>query len=109
MMVTTRSHTTAVGHDELNPALSVSRMNGDIVIQTRQADAVRLGAQPLTDREGAVLALVAEGLSNKLIGAQLGISARTVQGHLTSIMTKLRATDRTHSVVTAVRLGWLAI
>ena len=108
-MANTRSHTATVGHGESNPALSVSPTNGDIVIRTRQADAVLLGAQPLTDREGNVLALVAEGLSNKLIGAQLGISTRTVQGHLTSIMTKLRATDRTHSVVTAVRLGWLAI
>ena len=108
-MVTTRSHTAAVGHDESNPALSVSRTNGNIVIQTRQADAVHAGAEPLTDREGEVLALVAEGFTNKLIGAQLGIAAGTVKGHLTSIMTKLRATDRTHSVVMAIRLGWLAV
>ena len=75
----------------------------------RQANAVRSGAQPLTDREREILARVAEGLTNKVIGSQLGISTRTVKGHLTSIMTELRATDRTHSVVMAVRLGWLAI
>ena len=108
-MVTTRLPTAPAGLDEWNPALSVSRINGGIVIQPRQPDAVHRGAQPLTDREGEVLSLVAEGFTNKLIGAQLGISERTVKNHLTSIMTKLRATDRTHSVVTAVRLGWLAI
>ena len=108
-MVTTWPHTEPVGLDEWNPALSVSHTNGGIVIQPRQADAVHIRAQPLTDREGEVLAFVAEGFTNKLIGTQLGISERTVKNHLTSIMTKLRATDRTHSVVTAVRLGWLAI
>ena len=108
-MVTTWPQTAPVGQDEWNPALSISRINGGIVVQTRQADAVHVRAQQLTDREGEVLALVAEGFTNKMIGAQLGISERTVKNHLTSIMTKLRATDRTHSVVTAVRLGWLAI
>jgi DNA-binding NarL/FixJ family response regulator len=109
LMVTTWPHSAAVENGEWDPGLSVSRINGGIVIQTRPANTVHVGAQPLTDREGEVLALVAEGLTNKLIGAQLGISERTVKNHLTSIMTKLRATDRTHSVVTAVRLGWLAI
>ena len=56
-----------------------------------------------------MLALVAEGYSNKLISTDLGISERTVKTHLTATMTKLRASDRTHAVVTAVRLGWLEI
>lgn len=64
---------------------------------------------PLTARELEVLALVAEGHSNKAIGLQLGISERTVKSHLTYIMAKLRTSDRTHAVVTAVRLGWLDI
>ena len=52
---------------------------------------------------------MAEGNSNKLIAGRLGISERTVKNHLTGIMNKLRASDRTHAVVSAVRLGWLAI
>jgi len=64
---------------------------------------------PMTGREQEVLTLVAEGFSNKLVAAELGICERTVKNHLTSIMTKLRAADRTHAVVTAVRLGWLVI
>ena len=90
-------------------ALSILHINGGLIIRPRQADLVPVEAQPLTDREREVLALVAEGNANKLIGVQLSISERTVKSHLTYIMTKLRASDRTHAVVTAVRLGWLAI
>ena len=68
-----------------------------------------IDADPMTDRELEVLALVAEGHSNKLISSALGISERTVKNHLTATMSKLRASDRTHAVVTAVRLGWLDI
>ena len=89
--------------------LSVLHINGGLVIRPRQPSQMPVEAQPLTDREREVLALVAEGNSNKLIGGRLLISERTVKSHLTYIMTKLRASDRTHAVVTAVRLGWLAI
>ena len=41
--------------------------------------------------------------------ADLGISERTVKNHLTATMAKLRASDRTHAVVTAARLGWLRL
>ena len=71
--------------------------------------AVNVGAEPLSTRESEVLGLVAEGNSNKMISARLVISDRTVKNHLTNIMTKLRASDRTHAVVTAIRLGWLTI
>ena len=94
---------------DVDSMLSVLRINGGVVIRPRQAEVVPIDAQHLTDREKEVLALVAEGFSNKLIAAQLGISERTVKNHLTYIMIKLRASDRTHAVVTAVRLGWLAI
>ncbi|MCH8199728.1 MAG: response regulator transcription factor [Chloroflexi bacterium] len=89
--------------------LSVLHINGGLVIRPRQPGIVPVQAQPLTNREREVLALVAEGNSNKIIGDRLVISERTVKSHLTYIMTKLRASDRTHAVVTAVRLGWLAI
>ena len=63
----------------------------------------------LTPREREVLRLIASGRSNKEIAAQLGISERTVKNHLNDVFTKLSASDRTHAVVTAVRLGLLAI
>lgn len=94
---------------DIESLLSVLHINGGIMIRPRQVQSVRRDADPLTSREQQVLALVAEGYSNKLVANQLGIRERTVKNHLTGIMTKLRASDRTHAVVTAVRLGWLAI
>ncbi|GBD11520.1 Transcriptional regulatory protein DegU [bacterium HR23] len=89
--------------------LSIVHINGGVVIRPRQGARVPADVRPLTPREREVLALVAEGYSNKRIAGRLGISERTVKQHLTWIMTKLQASDRTHAVVTAVRLGWLAI
>lgn len=63
--------------------------------------------EQLTGRELEVLALVGQGYTNKAIGAQLGISDRTVQGHLARIFTKLQAESRTEAVMRAVSLGWL--
>jgi len=93
----------------MDSLLSVLHINGGVVVRPRQSDVIPANAQHLSHREREVLSLVAEGCSNKLIASRLGISERTVKNHLTYIMTKLRAYDRTHAVVTAVRLGWLAI
>ncbi len=89
-------------------SLAVLRINGAVVIRPRNG-VTPPHADPLTERELEVISLVAEGYSNKLIAARLNICERTVKNHLTFIMTKLRASDRTHAVVTAVRLGGLAI
>jgi DNA-binding NarL/FixJ family response regulator len=62
----------------------------------------------LTERELEVLALVAQGYTNKAIGVQLGISDRTVQGHLAHIFSKLQSASRTEAVMRAVSLGWLS-
>ncbi|NIS81047.1 MAG: response regulator [Anaerolineales bacterium] len=62
----------------------------------------------LTDRELEVLTLAAKGHTNKAIGVQLGISDRTVQGHLAKIFNKLQAESRTEAVMRAVSLGWLS-
>lgn len=109
MVTTTQSRQVAADHESVDSLLSVLRINGGIVIRPRQVDTVPIDAQPMTDREREVLSLVAEGYSNKLIAARLGIAERTVKNHLTYIMFKLRVSDRTHAVVTAVRLGWLEI
>lgn len=63
--------------------------------------------EPLTERELDVLRLVARGYTNKAIGVQLGISDRTVQGHLAHIFAKLQASSRTEAVMRAVSLGWI--
>jgi DNA-binding NarL/FixJ family response regulator len=64
--------------------------------------------EPLTDRELDVLRLAAKGFTNKAIGMQLGISDRTVQGHLAHIFAKLQANSRTEAVMRAVSLGWIS-
>ncbi len=89
--------------------LSILYINGAVVIRPRDAENTPRNVEHLTDRELQVLNLVAEGYSNKGIASHLRICERTVKNHLTSIMTRLRASDRTHAVVTAIRLGWLAI
>ena len=63
--------------------------------------------EQLTEREMEVLTMVARGYTNKAIGVQLGISDRTVQGHLAHIFAKLRAASRTEAVMRAVALHWL--
>jgi DNA-binding NarL/FixJ family response regulator len=56
----------------------------------------------LSPRELAILRFVAGGYSNKEIGKTLGISDGTVKNHLTDILRKLEARDRTHAVLKAI-------
>lgn len=61
--------------------------------------------ESLTAREHAVLALVADGLSNREIAHDLAISEHTVKFHLASIFGKLGVSTRTEAVQRGVRLG----
>lgn len=58
---------------------------------------LRPNTSELTARESQVLGLVADGLSNKEIGTQLFISAKTVSVHVSAIMRKLDAGSRTEA------------
>jgi DNA-binding NarL/FixJ family response regulator len=59
-------------------------------------------AARLSPRELAILRFVAGGYSNKEIGRMLGISDGTVKNHLSDILRKLEARDRTHAVLKAI-------
>ncbi len=72
-----------------------------------EADAC-LSQAHLTRRELQVLDLVANGLSNARIGERLGVSAKTIDGHRTNLMTKLNAHSVAQLVVKAVRAGLLS-
>ena len=61
----------------------------------------------ITPREHQVLTAVAEGMTNKEIGARLGISEDTVKKHVQNLIWKLRAADRTQAAVIALRMGIL--
>jgi DNA-binding NarL/FixJ family response regulator len=61
--------------------------------------------ESLTPKEVEVLMLVAQGLGNKEIAAQLGKAAGTVKIHVQNILEKLGASDRTHAVTIAAQRG----
>lgn len=65
--------------------------------------------ESLSAREIEVLRLAAQGFTNKAIGVQLGISDRTVQGHLTNIFGKLDVASRTEAVTKAIQLGLVPV
>jgi DNA-binding NarL/FixJ family response regulator len=67
----------------------------------------RAAAYSVTPREHEVLALVADGLTNKEIGARLTISEDTVKKHVQNIIWKLRAADRTQAAILAFKMGLL--
>ena len=96
--------------DELIRAVRAAS-HGDAPLDPRAGRALlsaRAGTSPadsLTDREREVLAMVAEGLPNKLIAQRLAISEKTVKAHLTSIFRRIDVTDRTQAALWAERNG----
>lgn len=76
---------------------------------TRRADPHRSAPalDQLTPREREVLALVADGLSNDEIAAELVVSAATVKTHIGHLLAKLGARDRAQLVVIAYQSGFL--
>jgi len=66
-------------------------------------------ALALTRREREVLAWVAGGLTNREIGAELGISEHTVKNHLRAIGQRLHTGNRTEAVMRALQAGMLAL
>ena len=83
----------------------------DQVLDTIQEAIVadRPPTNPLTEREGEVLGLVALGLRNKQVADRLGLSSQTVKNHVSAILHKLGVPNRTRAVTYAARHGWLAI
>lgn len=93
-------------HDAIRAAA-----RGEAPIHPRAAAellAARAAAAParrLSGREREVLILVAEGLANKQIARRLGISEKTVKGHLTNVFQAIGVTDRTQAALWAERNG----
>jgi DNA-binding NarL/FixJ family response regulator len=88
-------------------------LNGAMTAQVLKALAfhaspARGGGEALTPREREVLALVAQGLSNKEIARNLGISPGTAKVHVERIISKMGVADRTQAAVRAVERGLVA-
>jgi len=69
--------------------------------------AAHIDADALSARETEVLGLVADGNSNKRVAQALGIAEETVKAHMSTVLGKLGARDRTHAVTIAIRRGIL--
>ena len=75
----------------------------DTILADRQPE------NPLTTRELEMLALAADGLSNREIAQTLALSEQTVKNHLSSALHKFGVPNRTQAVAYAIRHGWLSI
>lgn len=106
-----------VGPDEVAGAVRRAA-RGEAVVHPRVAarlmESVRgardHGANPyvdLTEREQEVLRLIAQGMSNAQISADLGIGEKTVKGHVSNVLGKLYLQDRTQAAVYAWREGFV--
>lgn len=66
-------------------------------------------ANPFTEREQQVLELLARGQQNKEIAAQLSVTERTVKFHVSAILAKLNADNRTEAVTRAAQRGFVRL
>lgn len=98
--------TVAAGGSALDPIVTAK-------VMAQLSSGKPLGAQAtvegLTPRELEVLRLAARGHTNRAIGHELGISDRTVQGHLANIFGKLGVATRTEAILLAMKQGWITL
>ncbi len=85
-------------------------LHPSVAAKLRRSMRQREDAEPLLSaREMEILRLAAKGLHNKEISEELSISVRTVEGHLSHILTKLDVTSRTEAVVYGAARHWFAL
>jgi DNA-binding NarL/FixJ family response regulator len=96
--------TVACGDALLSPSIT-RRLIEDYVTRPRQQPSPGVEFDRLTPREEEVLKLIARGLSNAEIAAQLYLSEPTVKTHVTRMLAKLGVRDRVQAVVLAYESG----
>lgn len=97
--------TLAAGGTYLQPAVTESLLRG--LEGARRPVAGLVLVEPLTPREAEVLGLMAAAYTNREIAEALGTAEGTVKIHVSNILSKLGARDRTQAVLSALELGLL--
>jgi DNA-binding NarL/FixJ family response regulator len=98
---------TARGESFIEPSVTAKLLSHFSRLATTQSkrEAPQPLAEPLSSRELDVLAHLASGRSNKEIAAELGIAEGTVKNHMSNVIAKLGALDRTQAALRARELG----
>lgn len=95
----------AAGLIVVHPSLASTSRGGREAASAIPSGRPTVGSELITPREREVLRMIAEGLPNKAIAAELGITSHTVKFHIASLMQKLDAGSRTEAVTIGLRRG----
>jgi len=96
----------AKGTSVLEPSVAARMMAELTRLSAKEGKRVpQVLADPLSDRELAVLRLLTDGCSNKEIGSRLNITEGTVKNHMTNVLGKLGVLDRTQAALRAREMG----
>lgn len=101
--VTNAVRTLVCGEKVFSPVISEQILK--YALQHIARPVVLEAGNKVTQREAEILKLVARGISNKEIADRLGVSLRTVKGHLADIFLKLNVASRTEAVIVGLRKG----
>ncbi|MFI9404285.1 response regulator [Nocardia sp. NPDC052316] len=102
------TRTLAAGGVVLSPKVSAALLRNAEPAIAADIDADAARVHRLTEREQAVLVLIAEGLSNAEIGQRIHLSVGTIKDHVSAIFTKLRVSSRVQAALLAQRAGLLS-
>jgi NarL family two-component system response regulator LiaR len=97
-----------LGQVQLHPDIARKLMSAVATQEAPPDSSAPTPLRDLTERELAVLCLIAEGLNNREIAAKLVISDKTVKTHVSSILSKLHLKDRTQAAIYALHHGLAA-
>lgn len=92
------------GESSLHPTIARK-----LIEELNQPSSLPLTEEPLSEREGEVLKLVAQGWSNLRIAENLVLSERTVRTHVSNILTKLHLANRTQAALYALKKGFASL
>jgi len=93
----------AAGETGLSPELAISMLRAAQESEQSNVDPL------LSDRQVEILQLIADGSTTKQVARELGITQKTVHNHLNAIYRRLDTQSLTHAVLSAVRLGIIAL